>query len=404
MSEVALITARNSRLENAAKKGNRAAKAALRLVGEPERFVSTIQIGITLISIFTGLYSGEAWAGDLSAQLTAIGIPAAYSFSVAKILIVVGVTYFTLVFGELVPKRIGMNAPEQIALLVVHPINLFSRMMTPFVWLLVESTKIIVRLISTHSTQENKVTEEEIKDIIREGTNNGEIQKTEQYIVEHVFNLGDRNIASIMTHRSELVWLEINESTESLRNKIKQDVYNVYPVAEAKLDQTIGVVFLKDLFGKIDSPDFCLSDLLHSPKFIPESQSVYKALEGMKNEHVGYGIVTDEFGSINGIVTLKDIINVLLGEVTEKQEEAEIIPREDGTLLVDGQCSFYKLLEYLELECLYPDYEHNTISGLILHLLEHIPHTGEKVTWHGLILEIVDMDGARIDKILVSKK
>ena len=398
MSEIAMVSARKSRLETAAKKGNKSAKAALKLANDPDRFLSTIQIGITLIGILTGLYSGDALAGDFSLFLINIGVPQAHALTLATGIIVVIVTYLTLILGELVPKHLGMNAPEKIARLIARPMNFLSKIASPFVWLLSASTQVVVRITGI-SSKDNKVTEEEIKAIIQEGTEGGEIREVEQDIVERVFNLGDRKIGSIMTHRSDLVWLEANDSIETVRNKVKQHVYTVYPVAEGELDNVIGVVYLKDLFGKIDQPDFSLKSITRSPEYLPENQSVYNALGHLKDDHIKYGLVIDEFGSIQGIVTLKDIVNALLGDISETNEEPEIIQREDGSLLVDGQCSFYEFLEYTELECLYPEYDYNTLSGLILHILEHIPHTGEKFKWHGIEFEIVDMDGARIDKV-----
>ena len=388
MSEIAMVSARKSRLETAAKKGSKTAKTALRLANEPDRFLSTIQIGITLIGILTGLYSGEALAGDLARWLETIGIPQAHSLTLAKGIIVILVTYLTLILGELVPKHLGMNAPEKIARLIARPMEVLSKIASPFVWLLSASTQAVIRLTGLHASTENKVTEEEIKAIIQEGTEDGEIQEVEQDIVEKVFNLGDRKIGSIMTHRSDLIWLEIGESAESIRNKVKENVYTVYPVAHDE---------------HLDEPDFKLADILRPAQFFPENQSVYNTLEHLKSDHIKYGLVTDEFGSIQGIVTLKDIVDVLLGEITESHDEPEIIRRDDGSLLVDGQCSFYEFLEYIDMECLYPEYDYNTISGLILHLLEHIPHTGEKISWHELEFEIVDMDGARIDKVLVER-
>lgn len=400
MSEIAMVSARKSRLETAAKKGSKSARTALRLANQPDRFLSTIQIGITLIGILTGLYSGEALAGGFSLWLEQVGIPQVHSLTIAKGIIVILVTYLTLIIGELVPKHLGMNAPEKIARLIARPMEILSRIASPFVWLLSASTKVVVKIIGI-SSKDNRITEEEIKAIIQEGTEGGEIQEVEQDIVEKVFNLGDRKIGSIMTHRSDLIWLDINESVESIRSKVKKNVYTVYPVAQNELDNISGVVYLKDLFSKIDEPGFNLQHILRPAQFFPENQSVYNALEHLKNGHIKYGLVTDEFGSIQGIITLKDIVNVLLGEISETHEEPEIIRRDDGSLLVDGQCSFYEFLEYTEMECLYPEYDYNTISGLILSILEHIPHTGEKLSWQHMKFEIVDMDGARIDKILV---
>lgn len=403
MSEIAMVSSRKSRLETAAKKGSKSAKTALKLANEPDRFLSTIQIGITLIGILTGLYSGDALAGGFAVWLVKMGVPQAHALSLATGIIVVIVTYLTLILGELVPKHLGMNAPEKIARLIARPMNLLSRIASPFVWLLSASTKAVVKLIGI-SPKDNKVTEEEIKAIIQEGTDGGEIQEVEQDIVERVFNLGDRKIGSVMTHRNDLIWLDIDDPLDQIRDKVKKNVYTVYPVAREELDHIVGIVYLKDLFGKIDAPDFNLEALIQPAHYFPENQSVYKTLEHLKTGHIKYGLVTDEFGSIQGIVTLKDIVNVLLGEITETHTEPDIIKREDGSLLVDGQCSFYEFLQYTDMDDLYAEYEYNTISGLILNILEHIPHTGEKLTWQGLELEIVDMDGARIDKILVKQK
>lgn len=404
MSEIAMVSARKTRLETEAKRGNKAAARALKLANEPDRFLSTVQIGITLIGILTGLYSGAAIADDIAGWLERFEPLRPHAEWVAKALVVVVVTYLTLIMGELVPKRIGMVAPERMAKIVAGPMKCLSIIASPFVWLLSKSTAGMVRLLGLNKSEENRVTEEEIKAIIQEGTDEGEIQEVEQDIVERVFNLGDRNIGSIMTHRSELVWLDINDPIEEQRRKIRQHLYTTYPVADDTLDNIIGVVNLKDLFGKVDSPDFDLRKLVHPAQFFPSNQSVYNALEHLRQSHVKYGLVTDEFGSIEGIVTLQDIFTALIGEMPEMGEEPDIVPRADGSVLVDGQCSFYDFLDYFDMEDLYTDHYYNTLSGLILKILERIPRTGEKLTWHDFEFEIVDMDGARIDKVLVTKK
>lgn len=402
MSEIAMVSARKSRLETDAKKGSKSASTALKLANEPDRFLSTIQIGITLIGILTGLYSGEALADDFARFFRPLGFSEAHAYTFAKVIIVILVTYLTLIFGELVPKRLGMNAPERIARFIAPPMYLLSWVASPFVWLLSASTRAVLRLTGLSHSADSKITEEEIKAIIEEGTKEGEIQEVEQDIVERVFSLGDRKVGSIMTHRSDLIWINSNESTAAIRDKVKTHVFNVYPVADGTIDNIRGVLYLKDLFGKIDAPDFQLQALLRPPLYFPENQSVYNALNHLKESHSKYGLVTDEFGSIQGIVTLKDIVNALLGDVSETEPTPEIVRRPDGSLLVDGQCSFYELLEYMDLTCLYPGNEHNTLSGLILEQLEHIPVVGEKLAWNGISMEIADMDGARIDKVLVS--
>ena len=383
MSEIALVSARKARLETEAKRGNKSAGTALKLANEPDKFLSTIQIGITLIGILTGLYSGEALAHNFAVIIAQIPALEPYALGIAKTTIVIIVTYLTLIFGELVPKRIGMGCAEKVSMLVAKPMNFLSLISSPFVWLLSKSTALAVKMTGVDTKEENRV------------------QEVEQDIVERVFNLGDRNVGSIMTHRSELVWLDVTDSTEKIREKVEENLFNIYPVASEKFDNIVGVVYLKDLFGRIDQPDFSINQVLRPAQFVPENQSVYNALESFKQTHVKYGLVTDEFGGIQGIVTLKDIMEGLIGQVPEVGEESEIIQREDGTWLVDGQYSFYDFLEYFDMEDLYAEHDYNTLSGLILEILERVPKTGEKLKWLDFEFEIVDMDGARIDKVLV---
>ena len=379
MSEIALVSARKARLETEAKRGNKSAGTALKLANEPDKFLSTIQIGITLIGILTGLYSGEALAHNFAVIIAQIPALEPYALGIAKTTIVIIVTYLTLIFGELVPKRIGMGCAEKVSMLVAKPMNFLSLISSPFVWLLSKSTALAVKMTGVDTKEENRVTEEEIKAIVKEGFDGGEVQEVEQDIVERVFNLGDRNVGSIMTHRSELVWLDVTDSTEKIREKVEENLFNIYPVASEKFDNIVGVVYLKDLFGRIDQPDFSINQVLRPAQFVPENQSVYNALESFKQTHVKYGLVTDEFGGIQGIVTLKDIMEGLIGQVPEVGEESEIIQRED----------------------LYAEHDYNTLSGLILEILERVPKTGEKLKWLDFEFEIVDMDGARIDKVLV---
>lgn len=403
MSEIALVSARKTRLETDAKKGSKSAKTALKLAREPDRFLSTVQIGITLIGILTGLYSGEAVAHDFAAVVARVEVLQPYSLAIAKTTIVIVVTYLTLIIGELVPKRLGMSSAERVSMLIARPMHLLSQLASPFVWLLSKSTAAVVRLLGLDKGEDSKVTEDEIRAIIQEGRKDGEVQEVEQDIVERVFNLGDRNIGSIMTYRNDLVWLDITDNNEAIRDKVEENLYNIYPVANEKFDNILGVVYLKDLFGKIDRPGFNLKEIIRPAQFLPENLSVYNALAIFKTNRVKYGIVTDEFGGVEGIVTLKDILEGLIGTVPEAGEEQEFVEREDGTWLVDGQYSFYDFLAYFDMEDLYSEHDYNTLSGLILEVLERVPKTGEKLTWMNFGFEIVDMDGARIDKVLVTK-
>ena len=405
MSEIALVSVRKTRLETKIKKGSKAAQTALNLSSQPDRFLSTIQIGITLIGILTGLYSGEAFAGDLAVYVKKIPFLESYAFPVSKTIIVILVTYLTLVFGELFPKRIGMSMTDQVAMLVAGPMNFLSKVCAPFVWLLSKSTQAMVKLFRLDQVESNKVTEEEIKAVVREGFDGGEVQEVEQDIVERVFNLGDRNVGSIMTYRSDLISLNIDDSKEEIRRKMLEHLYNSYPVVlDNNLDKIEGMVFLKDIFASIGDPDFTLHKVMYPANFIPETLSVYNSLEMFKKMHVKYGIVTDEFGGVQGIITLKDIMEALIGQVYDIDEDPDIVVRADGSMLIDGQYSFYSFLEHFDMEDLYADNDYNTLSGLILSILEYVPKEGETVTWQNFEFEIVDMDGARIDKILVKKK
>ena len=404
MTEIALVSARKTRLETDAKRGSKSARTALRLANEPDTFLSTIQIGITLIGILTGLYSGDSLAGYLAEPISKIEIFANHAQTISQTLIVIIVTYLTLIMGELVPKRIGMAFAEGAAKIVAKPMFILSKIALPFVWFLSKSTAFTLRVLGLNShTENNNVTEEEIKAIIQEGTEGGEIQEVEQDIVERVFNLGDRNISSIMTHRSDVVWLDVNDSNEEIKKTVQENLFSVYPVADEELDEILGIVYLTDLFGHIDAPGFDLRKVIRQPRFFPENLSVYNTLQ-FKQEHIKYGIVTNEFGAVQGIITTQNILKALLGNIPGMGEEQEIIQREDGTWLVDGQCPFYDFLAYFDLEDLYNDHVYNTLSGLIFEILKRIPKTGEKLCWQNFEFEIVDMDGARIDKVLVKKQ
>ena len=402
MSEIALVSARKSRLETESRKGNKSASTALKLSNDPDRFLSTVQIGITLIGILTGLYSGQALSSDFAQVIAKVDFLAPYSVGIAKTVIVITVTYLTLVLGELVPKRLGMSRAESVSKAVSRPMNILSKMAHPLVWFLSKSTAVVIKIFGIKEDESSKVTEEEIKAIVREGVTGGEIQEVEQDIVERVFSLGDRDVESIMTHRSDLAWLDVLDDRNMIREKIQANTHNIYPVASGNLDNLLGVIDLKDLFGQMESPDFSLEKIIRPAPFLPENQSVYSTLEKFKKTDAKYGFVIDEFGDIQGVVTLRNILEALVGEIDGEHEEQHIVAREDGSYLVDGQCSFYDFLDYFEMEYLYAEHDYNTLSGLILEILAHIPTTGERLSWHSFDLEIVDMDGARIDKVLVT--
>lgn len=402
MSEMALISVRKSHLSGEAKRGSRSARVALRLIGEPDKFLSTVQIGITIIGILTGLYSGNVLADDFAAVLSGWGVSASYAHVLAQGVIVVVVTYFTLIFGELVPKRIGMSVAERTAKVVARPMSWLSVVASPFVWLLAHSTSFVFKLTGLKSDS-GKVTEEEIKSMIEEGTRGGEVQAVEQDIVDRVFLLGDLKVSSLMTHRSEVVFLDVNMTNDQIIEVLKENLHEAYPVVDRNFDNVAGLVTLKDLIFEIDRPQFDINKVVRQGACFHENMSVYKALEKMKENHENNALVFDEFGSCQGIITLNNILEGLVGAIDNTATEAEIIKRVDNQgWLVDGQCSFHDFLSYFDKEYLYYNGNYNTVGGLVLELLEHIPESGEVVTWREFYFEIVDMDGARIDKILVT--
>lgn len=401
MSEIALISARKSKLTSDVKKGSKTAKVALDFANNPERFLSTIQTGITLIGILTGIYSGDVLAKDFSEILISWGASAQYAYPVAQVFIIVVVTYLSIVMGELVPKRIGQKLADSVAKLVAIPIRVLSWIAFPFVWVLSHSTSLLMKVLGLAET-ESKVTEEEIKSIIQEGAEAGEVQEVEQDIMERVLVLGDLKVSSIMTHRKELSTLDINDTKEEIEKKIEEETYEAYPVVDGDLENVKGVVYLKDLAIKLGKPDFQLSSIVQEITYFPENMTVYKALTQMKDAQINRAFVCDEFGSIEGIITLKDIFEGLVGSIDEQDESPSIIKRKGKPgWLVDGQCPIYDFLSYLDREDLYTPSDYNTVGGLILEQLEHIPEVGETVKWQNFTFEVVDMDGIRIDKILV---
>lgn len=402
MSEIALISARKSSLGAEAKKGNKSARMALKLSEEPDNFLSTVQIGITLIGILTGIYSGNKIATIFADWLSEFGILPHYTSKIAQTLIVFAVTYLTLVFGELLPKRIGMNAAEAVAKIMARPMSLLSTVAAPFVWLLSKSTQLLFKLLGMKN-MESKVTEDEIKSIINEGKEDGEVQEVEQDIVERVFLMGDMKIDSIMTHKHDIVWFDVSMSAKEVRSVMGDKLYELYPVCDGNLDNVLGFVSIKNLLFSLDKPTFSLRSLISEPTYFYRNMSVYKVLELMKKDGIGRGLVCDEFGACVGIVTLKDMLLALIGSVTEEDEE-EFIKKREGKneWIVDGRCPIHDFLIYFDSEELYESGDYTTVAGLCLARFNRIPDEGDRLVWESFVFEVSDMDGARIDKLLVS--
>ncbi len=402
MSEIALISARKNRLENAAKKGNASAKAALDLANSPNKFLSTVQIGITLIGILTGIFSGDKITTDVQTFVQGFESMKPYADTIAVGIVVVILTFFSLVLGELLPKRIGLNYPETIAKSVAIPMKWISIITAPFIWLLTISTEFLLKVLMIKPSADGKVTEEEIKAIIKEGTEGGEIQEIEQDIVERVFHIGDRKVNSLMTHRKSVVFLPFEADKVKVRELMLKELHSIYPVYSDNHDDILGVVNLKNIFAHFSEENFSLGKIMTDAPFIIEHTTAFKALENFKKSGIHYAFVSDEYGVFQGIITLNDILEALVGDASEfYKDDFKLVAREDGSWFVDGHYSLHDFLTFFELDDLINDYEVNTVSGLIMTELSHIPREGEILVWQNFELEVIDMDGAKIDKVSV---
>lgn len=402
MSEVALISARKSRIQISAKKGSSTARMALSLMNDTNKFLSTAQIGITVVSILTGIYSGAELSDEFTSFLSAQGVPGSSASTISKTLILIIATYLQCELGELFPKRIGIDLADAMAKLCAPPMMFFAALTKPFVWLLTVNTNALVKLFHLHQ-QDNRVTEEEIKSVIQEGTESGEVEEVEQDIMERAMIMGDQTVDHLMTYRTEIVTLNIDMTSEEVENVIHDSPYANYPVIDGNIENICGYVSLKDLVMQLGKPNFSLKTNLQKPLYFPEHITVYKALEHLKRYHSSIAFICDEFGALLGIITFRDIFEGLVGTIQDQAETPDIIEREDHqSWIVSGQCPFYNFLEYFDEEDLYQS-EYNTLAGLILVLLDHIPRVGEKCEWKPFDLKIVEMDDNRIDKVLVTK-
>ena len=400
MSEIALVSARKGRLEGLANKGDLKAKAALDLAENPEKFLSTAQIGITLISIITGVYSGEKFGKDLQPFIERFEPLRHYADTIATAIVVIIVTFLSIIFGELIPKKFGLIRAEKISRYVAGPMNFLSTVMYPFVWLLSGITNLIFKIFNISKASDSSVTEEEIKAMISEGSEHGTIDEDEKEIIERVFHLGDRNITSLMTHRTDIIWADAKETVEAFKEKFDHIVFSSFPVCEGSVDDIKGLVYVKDMVKA--PPGSLLESLMKPALFVPENNKAYQLLQKFKETKIHTCFIVNEYGTMEGMITLNDILEAIVGDVPQTgQEEYEIVKRHDGTYLVDGQIHFYDFLSYFEKGDWEGDQDFDTLAGFVLHQLEHIPVTGESFEWRGFHFEIIDMDGQRIDKILV---
>jgi putative hemolysin len=402
VSEISLISARRSRIESLANKGDEKAKKAIKLIDKPERFLSAAQIVITGIAIMTGIFAEDKFSEELRPVLERYSLLKAYAQPLSTTIVVILITFVSVIFGELIPKKMAMLQAEKIAMASAGAMDLVSSLFHPFVWLLSESTKLIFKLFNIKKPSDAAVTEEEIKAMISEGSESGSIEEDEKEIIERVFHLGDRNITSLMTHRTDIAWLDLNDTVEIAKSKLTEIIYSTYPVCEGTIDEIKGLIYVKDLL-KAD-PQTKLASLVKPTLFVPENNSAYQLLEKIKTSRIHACFIVSEYGTLEGMVTLNDILEAIIGDMPQAgQEEYEIFKREDGTYLVDALIQFYDFLIYFDRADWMNEgeQEFDTLAGFVLHELEHIPTTGESFSWKDFHFEIIDMDGQRIDKILV---
>jgi putative hemolysin len=406
MSELAIVSSRKVRLQQLAERGDAKARAALELASSPNQFLGTVQIGITLLTILSGAYGEETIAKRLRPILSSIPLQEDYKRQLAKGLAILIITYLTLIIGELVPKRLALSRPEPIASVLAIPMQMLARIGSPIVYLLTVSTETILRLLGIKPSTEPQVTEEEIRVLIEQGTEEGTFEEAEQDMVERVFRLGDRPVSSFMTPRPDIVWLDLEDTPQENRQKIIDGGYSRYPVCQGGLDNVLGIIPVTGLLAR----SFCNEQLdltvgLLQPTYVPESTRGLKVLELFKQTITHMALVVDEYGVIQGIVTLNDVMIEIVGDVPsiDDQEDPEIVQREDGSWLLDGMLSVDEFFELFDIEELSAEDRgsYQTLGGFVITHLGRIPSAADHFEWQDMRFEVMDMDGNRVDKVLV---
>jgi putative hemolysin len=406
MAEIAILSARKVRLQQRADEGDPRAKIALELASSPSQFLSTIQIGITLVGILAGAYGGATIADKLAPELNRIAWIAPRGGAVSLFVVVLAITFLTLIIGELVPKQIALQHAERISAALAPAMKTLAWVASPLVHLLSLSTQLVLRLFGIKPSGETSVTEEEIKMMIEQGTQEGVFEPTEQEMVERVFRLGDRTVNALMTPRPDVVWLDLNDSPEEIQNKITSNSHTHYPVAEDQIDTIIGMVNSKDLLSQnLSCRPIDLRSVLRPALFIPETMSALDLLERFKKKRTHVALVIDEHGGFQGLITTSDVLEAIVGDIPTPgdTEEADVIRREDGSWLVDGKVLADELKELLDRDELPFEDEnlYQTLGGLVMAFLDRIPRSGDHFDWNGFRFEVVDMDGHRVDKVLI---
>ena len=410
MAEIAIISVKRTHLRRLKEKGSRQAELALELTENPNRFFSTIQVGITLIGILTGAFGGITLSEPISLFLQNIGLAHRFAETLSFSAIVIIITYLSLVIGELVPKRLGLHFSERLALVMAEAMYTLSYILNPMVVLLSRSTDFVLKIMQVTPKKKIAVSEEEVRMLIREGTQLGIFEVEEKNIVEKVLNIGDAKVKTLMKARSKVVWLDINAPLKEIKDIILAHQFSYFPVSDGNFDSIVGILrtdmFLAEAIKTNDEVN--IHELLHKPLLIPENKKVLEALELFKQMRVYFGIIIDEYGSVEGIITLTDILESIVGDLPNMNdnEERQIIRRGADSWYIDGLLPTAEFKTHFHVSQLSQKEEKdfNTIGGFIMNQLDRVPITGDKIMIDGYTLEVADMDGNRVDKILLEKK
>lgn len=401
MAETALLSSRKARLQNESNKGDEGASAALKLTENPNQFLSVIQIGITSIDLLIGALTGATLGVWIDHQLEQFAMLEAYSEVIGIMIGVLPITYLSLVLGELVPKRLALRNPEGVSSAVAPTMIFFSKLFKPIVRFLSFSTESVLRLMGVKATAEPPVTEEEIQLLIDQGTQAGVFEEAEHDMVEGVFSLGDQRVYSLMTPRTEIVWLDIEDTLDQIRKKIDENEVSRFPVRQDTLDVILGIVKSRDLLlASLSGREIKLKELLKPAFFIPETMSAAKALEIFKEKGTEILLVIDEFGGLQGLLTVHDVIEEIVGQI--ELEAPQATQRQDGSWLLDGMLEVDEFKGIFKLPALPHEDEYETLSGFVMLSLGRVPQTADQFEWHDLRFEVIDMDGRRVDKVLVT--
>jgi putative hemolysin len=403
LSEIAVLSSRKARLQHHVNESKRGARTALQLAENPNIFISTVQVGMTLIGVLTGVVGGATIADALSIQFKSIPLLAPYADSLALGIVVVLITIFTLLLGELVPKRLAIHDPEQIASIVAGPMLLLSRLFSPLVRLMSGTTDLVLRLLGIQPNDNPPVTEEELHVLLDQGTQAGVFEESEQDMVQGIFSLSDRRINSLMTPRTEIAWLDVSDTLETIRATIAESPYSRFPVCHDELDNVLGVIKARDLLlSHLSGERLNLKAHLRPVIYLPETALASHALEMFKQSHPELMLVIDEFGGVQGLLTITDILEEIVGEIETGEPQAT--QRQDGSWLLDGMLSVEDFKEIFNIRQLPDEDEYETLGGFMMMHLSRIPQAADHFDWNGMTFEVVDMDGKRVDKVLVSSK